>query len=174
MANNDMNIAMKFTADVNRAKKNIHEIGDELKSVYEKQTDAMNRSQRAIIELIEQEKAEERAQEAAAKAAKEHQKEVEKLRNGLDQLLGKIDPAVKGLSRLDELESKLRKSKKAGVIDNETFDSYLSKINNQRAALSTVESLNDGTQKLNLNTLSARRSIASMIKQLANGNPRCF
>ena len=134
-----MNIAMRFTADVNRAQKNIHEIGDELKSVYEKQTDAMNRSQRAIIELLQQEKAEERAQEAAAKAAKEHNKEVEKLRQGLDKLLASIDPATKGLSRLDELESKLRKSKKAGVIDNETFDSYLSKINNQRAALSTVE-----------------------------------
>ena len=167
-----MNIAMKFTADVNRAKKNIQDIGDELKSVYEKQTDAMNRSQRAIMELIQQEKAEERAQEAAAKAAKEHQKEVEKLRNGLDQLLGKIDPAVKGLSRLDELESKLRKSKKAGLIDNETFDSYLSKINNQRAALSTVESLSNGTSKIDLNTRSARRSIASMIKQLASGNLR--
>ena len=167
-----MNIAMKFTADVNRAKKNIHEVGDELKSVYEKQVDAMNRGQQAIIKLLQQEQAEEKAQQAAAKATKVHQKEVEKLRNGLDQLLGKIDPAVKGLGRLDELEKKLRQSKKAGVLDNETFDSYLSKINNQRAALSTVESLNDGTQKLNLNTLSARRSIASMIKQLANGNFR--
>ncbi|MBI0036733.1 phage tail length tape measure family protein [Gilliamella sp. B14384H2] len=172
MANNDMNIAMRFTADVNRAKKNIHEIGDELKSVYEKQTDAMNRGQRAIMELIQQEKAEERAQEAAAKAAKEHNKEVEKLRQGLDKLLASIDPATKGLSRLDELESKLRKSKKAGVIDNETFDSYLSKINNQRAALSTVESLSNGTSKIDLNTRSARRSIASMIKQLASGNLR--
>ena len=172
MANNDMNIAMRFTADVNRAKKNIHEIGDELKSVYEKQTDAMNRGQRAIMELIQQEKAEERAQEAAAKAAKAHQKEVEKLRQGLDKLLASIDPATKGLSRLDELESKLRKSKKAEVIDNETFDSYLSKINNQRAALSTVESLSNGTSKIDLNTRSARRSIASMIKQLASGNLR--
>lgn len=170
MANNDMNIAMRFTADVNRAKKNIHEIGDELKSVYEKQTDAMNRGQRAIMELIQQEKAEERAQEAAAKAAKEHNKEVEKLRQGLDKLLASIDPATKGLSRLDELESKLRKSKKAGVIDGETFDDYLGKINNQRAALSTVESLSNSTQKLNLNSKAARRSLFMMSKQLATGN----
>ena len=170
MANNDMNIAMKFTVDVNRAKKNIHDVGEELKSVYEKQTDAMNRGQRAIIELLQQEKAEERAQEAAAKATKEHQKEVEKLRQGLDKLLASIDPATKGLSRLDELESKLRKSKKAGVIDGDTFDDYLGKINNQRAALSNVESLNEGTKRLNLNTKGARRSIASMIRQLANGN----
>lgn len=170
MANNDMNIAMKFTADVNRAKKNIHDVGEELKSVYEKQTDAMNRGQRAIIELLQQEKAEKKAQEAAAKAAKEHQKEVEKLRQGLDKLLASIDPATKGLSRLDELESKLRKSKKAGVIDGDTFDDYLGKINNQRAALSTVDSLNESTKRLDLNTKGARRSIASMIRQLANGN----
>ena len=170
MANNDMNIAMKFTVDVNRAKKNIHDVGEELKSVYEKQTDAMNRGQRAIIELLQQEKAEERAQEAAAKATKEHQKEVEKLRQGLDKLLASIDPATKGLSRLDELESKLRKSKKAGVIDNDTFDDYLGKINNQRTALSTVESLNEGTKRLVVNTKSAHRSFFMMSKQLATGN----
>ena len=222
MANNDMNISMKFTADVNRAKKNIQEVvevinhehqaisdlvkveqtetktqeaaakavkehqqeveklrrgleqlgktdtSDKLNRVYERQIDEMERGHRAIIKL----KAEEQAQEAAAKAAKEHQKEVEKLRQGLDKLLGSIDPVNKGLSRLDELESKLRKSKKAGVIDGETFDDYLGKINNQRVALSTVESLNEGTKKLNLNSLSARRSIAGMIKQLANGNFR--
>lgn len=170
MANNDMNIAMKFTADVNRAKKNIHEVGDELKSVYEKQVDAMNRGQQAIIKLLQQEQAEEKAQQAAAKATKVHQKEVEKLRQGLDKLLASIDPATKGLSRLDELESKLRKSKKAGVIDTDTFDDYLGKINNQRAALSTVETLNESTKKLDLNTKGARRSIASMFKQLASGN----
>lgn len=170
MANNDMNIAMKFTADVNRAKKNIHEVGDELKSVYEKQVDAMNRGQQAIIKLLQQEQAEEKAQQAAAKATKVHQKEVEKLRQGLDKLLASIDPATKGLSRLDELESKLRKSKKAGLIDGETFDDYLGKINNQRAALSTVESLNNSTQKLNLNSKAARRSLFMMSKQLATGN----
>ena len=222
--NNDMNISMKFTADVNRAKKDIQEVveainleqqtisdlvkveqtetktqesatkaakehqkeveklrqgleqlgktdtSNELNRVYEKQTDEMNRGQQAIIKLIEQEKAEERAQEAAAKAAKEHQKEVEKLRQGLDSLLASIDPATKGLSRLDELESKLRKSKKAGVIDDETFNDYLGKINNQRVALSTVESLNDGTKKLNLNSKAAQRSLFMMSKQLAAGN----
>lgn len=165
-----MNIAMKFTADVNRAKKNIHDVGEQLKNVYEKQTDAMNRGQRAIIELLQQEKAEERAQEAAAKAAKEHQKEVEKLRQGLDKLLASIDPATKGLSRLDELESKLRKSRKAGVIDRDAFDDYLGKINNQRAALSTVDSINEGTKKLVVNTKSAHRSFFMMSKQLATGN----
>ena len=222
--NNDMNISMKFTADVNRAKKDIQEVveainleqqtisdlvkveqtetktqesatkaakehqkeveklrqgleqlgktdtSNELNRVYEKQTDEMNRGQQAIIKLIEQEKAEERAQEAAAKAAKEHQKEVEKLRQGLDKLLASIDPATKGLSRLDELESKLRKSKKAGVIDGETFNDYLGKINNQRVALSTVETLNDGIKKLNLNSKAARRSFFMMSKQLAAGN----
>ena len=161
MANNDMNISMKFTADVNRAKKNIQEV-----------VEVINNEQHAISDLVKVEQTETKTQEAAAKAAKKHKKEVEKLRQGLDQLLGSIDPVNKGLSRLDELESKLRKSKKAGVIDGETFDDYLGKINNQRVALSTVESLNEGTKKLNLNSLSARRSIAGMIKQLANGNFR--
>ena len=192
-----MNISMKFTADdlvkveqtetktqeaaakavkehqqeVEKLRRGLEQLGktdtsDKLNRVYERQIDEMDRGHRAIIKL----KAEEQAQEAAAKAAKEHQKEVEKLRQGLDKLLGSIDPVNKGLSRLDELESKLRKSKKAGVIDGETFDDYLGKINNQRVALSTVESLNEGTKKLNLNSLSARRSIVGMFKQLASGN----
>jgi phage-related minor tail protein len=184
MANNDMNIAMKFTADVNRAKDNISQLNAELKEsanvaqdankksaksmrdVYMAQTEAMNRSAQATAAAEQQAK----AQSIAAKAAEAHKKEVEKLRQGLDKLLASIDPATKGLSRLDELESKLRKSKKAGVIDSDTFDDYLSKISNQRAALSTVESLNDGTKRLELNTKSAHRTFFMMSKQLATGN----
>ena len=179
-----MNIAMKFTADVNRAKDNISQLNAELKEsanvaqdankksaksmrdVYMAQTEAMNRGSQATAAAEQQAK----AQSIAAKAAEAHKKEVEKLRQGLDKLLASIDPATKGLSRLDELESKLRKSKKAGVIDSDTFDDYLSKISNQRAALSTVETLNESTKKLNLNTKSARLSITSMFKQLARGN----
>ncbi|WP_085165903.1 phage tail length tape measure family protein [Gilliamella bombi] len=184
MANNDMNIAMKFTADVNRAKDNISQLNAELKEsanvaqdankksaqsikdVYTAQTEAMNRGAQAAAAAEKQAK----AQSIATKAAEAHKKEVEKLRQGLDKLLASIDPATKGLSRLDELENKLRKSKKAGVIDSDTFDDYLGKINNQRAALSTVETLNESTKKLDLNTKGARRSIASMFKQLASGN----
>ena len=154
-----MNISMKFTADVNRTKKNIQEV-----------VEAINHEKQAISDLLKVEQTETKTQESAAKAAKKHKKEVEKLRQGLDQLLGSIDPVNKGLSRLDELESKLRKSKKAGVIDDETFNDYLGKINNQRAALSTDESQNEGAKKLILNAMEVRRTIADMIKQLENGN----
>ncbi|XKM14236.1 phage tail length tape measure family protein [Orbaceae bacterium ac157xtp] len=184
MANNDMNIAMKFTADVNRAKDNISQLNAELKEsasvaqnankksaqsyrdVYTAQVEAMNRGARAAAESEKQAK----AQELVAKAAEAHKKEVDKLRNGLDQLLGSIDPAIKGLGRLDTLESKLRKSQKAGLIDSETFDNYLGKINNQRAALSTVDSLNAGTKKLSLNTRTAKRDMVSFMRQLSSGN----
>jgi phage-related minor tail protein len=190
MANNDMNIAMKFTADVNRAKKNIHEVSDEVKDSAKTIQEANRKSAESFQKLFNQQseswkrvhiesvwddyiKEQEKlakAQEAAAKVTKAHQKEVEKLKSGLDQLLASIDPATKGLSRLDALESKLRQSKKAGVIDSDTFDDYLSKISNQRAALSTVESLNNGTKQLVFNTKSARRSFFMMSKQLATGN----
>ena len=190
MANNDMNIAMKFTADVNRAKKNIHEVSDEVKDSAKTIQEANRKNAESFQKLFNQQseswkrvhieslwddyiKEQDKlvkAQEAAAKVTKAHQKEVEKLKSGLDQLLASIDPATKGLSRLDALESKLRQSKKAGVIDNDTFDDYLGKINNQRAALSTVDSLNESTKRLDLNTKGMRRSIASMIRQLASGN----
>lgn len=179
-----MNIAMKFTADVNRAKENISQINAELREsanvaqdaneksansyrdVYTAQVEAMNRGASYAAEQEKQAK----AQEVAAKAALAHKKEVDKLRNGLDQLLGSIDPATKGLGRLDTLEDKLRKSQKAGLLDNESFDNYLGKINNQRAALSTVDSLNTGTKKLSINTRTAKRDMVSMFRQLASGN----
>ena len=185
-----MNIAMKFTADVNRAKKNIHEVSDEVKDSAKTIQEANRKNAESFQKLFNQQseswkrvhieslwddyiKEQEKlakAQEAAAKVTKAHQKEVEKLKSGLDQLLASIDPATKGLSRLDALESKLRQSKKAGVIDTDTFDDYLGKINNQRAALSTVESLNEGTKRLVFNTKSAHRTFFMMSKQLATGN----
>lgn len=185
-----MNIAMKFTADVNRAKKNIHEVSDEVKDSAKTIQEANRKNAESFQKLFNQQseswkrvhieslwddyiKEQEKlakAQEAAAKVTKAHQKEVEKLKSGLDQLLASIDPATKSLSRLDALESKLRQSKKAGVIDNDTFDDYLGKINNQRTALSTVESLNEGTKRLVVNTKSAHRSFFMMSKQLATGN----
>lgn len=129
------------------------------------QVAAMNRGQ----EWYQQQQRETEAQEVAAKAAEAHAKEVDKLKKDLDGLLGSIDPASKALGKLDAQEAQLRKSYKAGLIDEGSFNDYLGKLNDQRSA---VDHLSEGTEKLSLNSRAAGREPRVLVHQLAQGNFR--
>ncbi|RLO18400.1 phage tail tape-measure protein [Klebsiella pneumoniae] len=119
--------------------------------------------------LYQQEQKAAQAQEAAAKAAEAHGKEVEKLKKDLDSLLGSIDPTAKALGKLDAQEAQLRKSRKAGLIDDGTFNDYLGKLGSQREA---IDHLSNGTEKLSLNSKAAGRELRVLAHQLVNGNWR--
>ncbi|BEO02358.1 hypothetical protein SMQC13_00850 [Serratia marcescens] len=119
--------------------------------------------------LYQQEQKAAQAQEAAAKAAEAHGKEVEKLKKDLDSLLGSIDPAAKALGKLDAQEAQLRKSRKAGLIDDGTFNDYLGKLGAQREA---IDHLSEGTEKFNLNTKGAQRELTVLMHQLVRGDFR--
>ncbi|HFF9504110.1 TPA: phage tail length tape measure family protein [Serratia marcescens] len=119
--------------------------------------------------LYQQEQKAAQAQEAAAKAAEAHGKEVEKLKKDLDSLLGSIDPAAKALGKLDAQEAQLRKSHKAGLIDDGTFNDYLGKLGAQREA---IDHLSEGTEKFNLNTKGAQRELTVLMHQLVRGDFR--
>ncbi|MFV1476684.1 phage tail length tape measure family protein [Serratia marcescens] len=119
--------------------------------------------------LYQQQQKEAQAQEAAAKAAEAHGKEVSKLKKDLDNLLGSIDPASKALGKLDAQEAQLRKSHKAGLLDDGTFKEYLSKISGQRDALGQ---LSEGADRLSLKSRTASRELRVLIHQLAQGNIR--
>ncbi|HGW4113252.1 TPA: phage tail length tape measure family protein [Serratia marcescens] len=119
--------------------------------------------------LYQQEQKAAQAQEAAAKAAEAHGKEVEKLKKDLDSLLGSIDPTAKALGKLDAQEAQLRKSRKAGLIDDGTFNDYLGKLGTQREA---IDLISDGTEKLSLNSRAAGRELRVLAHQLVNGNWR--
>ena len=45
-------------------------------------------------------------------------------KNALNDLLGKIDPTVASLGRLDDLQKELIKNKNKGFIDSDTFAQY--------------------------------------------------
>ncbi|MBN5414457.1 phage tail length tape measure family protein [Serratia marcescens] len=119
--------------------------------------------------LYQQEQKAAQAQEAAAKAAEAHGKEVEKLKKDLDSLLGSIDPTAKALGKLDAQEAQLRKSRKAGLIDEGTFNAYLGKLGAQREA---IDHLSEGTEKFNLNTKGAQRELTVLMHQLVRGDFR--
>ncbi|CNJ03300.1 putative phage tail protein [Yersinia aldovae] len=119
--------------------------------------------------LTDQEERTAQAQNAAAKAADAHAREVVKLKKDLDNLLASIDPTTKALSKLDAQEMQLRKSRKAGVIDEASFTDNLDKINGQREA---IDQLSNGTEKFTLSTRGAQRELGVLVRQLARGDFR--
>lgn len=74
---------------------------------------------------------EERQAEAAKKAAGAHREEGQ----ALEELLGKIDPTVAAMGRLDQMEQKLKGFRTSGALDAETFGEYQAKIDQARTAL---------------------------------------
>lgn len=95
---------------------------------------------------------EERQAEAAKKAAGAHREEGQ----ALEELLGKIDPTVAAMSRLDQMEQKLKGFRTSGALDAETFGEYQTKIDQARAALGGADTA------LNKTGMSAKATAAAL------------
>ncbi len=76
----------------------------------------------------------ERASEGVSKGADKVSTSLKKQKDELAELLGEINPTVKALGRLDELEAKLSRHKGVGL-DAATFSEYQGKIQQSREAL---------------------------------------
>lgn len=72
----------------------------------------------------------------AAEAAKQASASVEKESQELQQLLGKIDPVIRKLDELDDMERQLRLARSSGKIDVDTYDTFNAKLQEQRLHLS--------------------------------------
>ncbi|WP_447741547.1 phage tail length tape measure family protein [Pseudomonas laurentiana] len=84
-----------------------------------------------------------RAGDAAATSADSVSSSLDDQRKELAQLLGQINPTVAALGRLDDMQEKLAKLKKAGVVESDTFVEYTQRINTMREALGeTTTSMN--------------------------------
>ena len=95
---------------------------------------------------------EERQAEAAKKAAGAHREEGQ----ALEDLLGKIDPTVAAMSRLDQMEQKLKGFRTSGALDAETFGEYQAKIDQARTALGGAD------VALNKTGMSAKATAAAL------------
>ncbi|MDI3372355.1 phage tail length tape measure family protein [Pseudomonas sp. V104_10] len=85
----------------------------------------------------------ERAGDAAATSADGVSSSLDDQRKELSQLLGQINPTVAALGRLDDMQEKLSKLKKAGIVESDTFVEYTQRINTMRDALGdTAEGMN--------------------------------
>ena len=76
--------------------------------------------------------------------------------DGLQELLGRIDPAVAALGRLDDMERRLQGFKASGALDADTFADYKGKIDQAREGLSRMDS------SLSRTGMSARATAAAL------------
>lgn len=187
----NLDLSLRITADLNAAREDIKKLSGDVSTLSQsvnKTDEQWQRAGKTIEEsarssdearikqeeytqaeliLTAQKRELKKAQEAAALAAQKQRTENEKLGKELQTVLGKIDPVTRAFEKLDEQEEKLRKLNRAGIIDNDTFDAYITKINNQRTA---VDMLTGKTQTLQVNSKAARTEFVMLARQLASGN----
>ncbi|MGM0939267.1 MAG: tape measure protein [Pseudomonadota bacterium] len=171
MANsNDLELSLKIQSDFKAAKADIKQLEEALQATSDQsaarvakeiadsqaleaaQADAFNRYHKST-------KTKEELEEEAAEATAKHEKEVQKLAAGLNKLLETIDPTLKGLNSLDEMESKLAASHKAGLIDEETYRDNLKRIMAQRDALGKISDGAAGFKAVDQSAKQAGRTI---------------
>lgn len=109
----------------------------------------------------------EKASEGVSKGADKATASIKKQRDELSDLLGEIDPTVKALGRLDELENKLAKQKKLGALDASTFSEYQSKIDQSRANLSRFDDSLTRTGNTAKQTAAALRGVPAQFTDIA-------
>jgi lambda family phage tail tape measure protein len=108
----------------------------------------------------------EKAAEGVAKGADKASASIKKQKDELSDLLGEIDPTVKALGRLDELESKLAKQKKLGALDASTFSEYQSKIDQSRANLTRFDDSLTRTGNTAKQTAAALRGVPAQFTDI--------
>lgn len=85
----------------------------------------------------------EKSGDAAAASADGVSSSAAQQKKELAQLLGQINPTVAALGRLDDMQDKLAKFKKSGIVESDTFVEYTDRINVMRGALGeTSEGMN--------------------------------
>lgn len=105
---------------------------------------------------------EERQAEAAKKAAGAHREEGQ----ALEELLGKIDPTVAAMSRLDQMEQKLKGFRANGALDAETFGEYQTKIDQARTALGGADNALNKTGMTAKATAAALRGVPAQFTDI--------
>ncbi|MFH6564889.1 phage tail length tape measure family protein [Pseudomonas kulmbachensis] len=83
----------------------------------------------------------------------------------LAELLGKINPAVAALGRLDDMQSKLGQFRKAGLIDAETFKDYSTRLDSTRQGLSAFD---EGLSKTGISARQTETALRQLPMQFTD------
>jgi len=84
----------------------------------------------------------------------------------IEELLGKIDPTVAALGRLDAMESKLKGFRTSGALDAETFGEYQGKIDQARTALGGADAALNKTGMTAKATAAALRNVPAQFTDI--------
>ncbi len=109
----------------------------------------------------------EKSAERVAKGTKKASAAIKEQKDELAELLGEIDPTVKALGRLDDLETKLAKQKKLGALDASTFSDYQAKIDQSRANLTRFDDSLTRTGNTAKQTAAALRGVPAQFTDIA-------
>lgn len=109
----------------------------------------------------------EKAAEGVARGADKASKAIKNQKDELADLLGEIDPTVKALGRLDDLESRLAKQKKLGALDSATFSEYQAKIGQTRDGLTKFDDQLTRTGNTAKQTAAALRGVPAQFTDIA-------
>jgi phage-related minor tail protein len=113
----------------------------------------------------------EAANKRAADAAKAASSAFGVQGDALAKLLGKIDPTIAGLGKLDDQLAALTKFRSSGAISGEDFAAYAAKIQAARLELTAASTATHG---FGLQTNLAQREVAVLAGELARGNTARF
>ncbi|MFJ3431022.1 phage tail length tape measure family protein [Pseudomonas fragi] len=83
----------------------------------------------------------------------------------LAELLGKINPAVAALGRLDDMQSKLGQFHKAGLLDAETFKDYSTRLDSTRQGLSAFD---EGLSKAGISARQTETALRQLPSQFTD------
>lgn len=115
---------------------------------------------RSLADLSEQGKRTEASINKFSKATQDQ-------KNALSDLLGKIDPTVAALGRLDNLQKELINNKNKGFIDADTFTQYNSALEASRTNLTRFTEVQNGTTKSSKELAFALRGVPAQFTDIA-------
>ena len=122
-------------------------------------------AKRNADDLAESLKDVERAGEGATKSTDGLSAGLDEQRKELAQLLGSINPTVAALGRLDDMQEKLAKFKKAGIVESDTFVEYTQRINTMREALGQTS---EGMSRTGLSAKQMNNSLRMLPAQFSD------
>ncbi|MBA6068416.1 phage tail tape measure protein [Pseudomonas mosselii] len=122
-------------------------------------------AKRNADDLAESLKDVERAGEGATKSTEGLSAGLDEQRKELTQLLGSINPTVAALGRLDDMQEKLAKFKKAGIVESDTFVEYTQRINTMREALGQTS---EGMSRTGLSAKQMNNSLRMLPAQFSD------
>ncbi|BBT40994.1 phage tail length tape measure family protein [Pseudomonas putida] len=107
----------------------------------------------------------ERAGDGATSSTDGLSSSLDEQRKELSQLLGQINPTVAALGRLDDMQEKLARFKKSGVVESDTFVEYTNRINIMREALGETS---DGMSRAGMSAKAYQAALRGLPAQFTD------